>query len=305
MTSVVEARETGGRYIDIFDFLERIDPRVVNKRAFEGLARAGAFDSIHPHRAQLAEAADTLIAYAQAVAADRASAQESLFGEGAAAARPRLPRVENWDPVRQLDEELSAVGFYLSGHPLGDMTEILRRRRVTFLVDATAQALNGAEAFRMAGIVRRRQERSSASGGKFAFVTLSDPTGEFEVMFQPESLRRSRDLLEPGRAIVIKARAKATDGEVRFYGEDAEPLERAIEAMGAGLRIHLSPAVTEVEAIRSRLKAADKGGGPVAFVAAFQGGREVEMRLPGLWKLDPAARGALRTAPGVAFLEDV
>jgi DNA polymerase-3 subunit alpha len=305
MTSVVEARETGGRYIDIFDFLERIDPRVVNKRAFEGLARAGAFDSIHPHRAQLAEAADTLIAYAQAVAADRASAQESLFGEGAAAARPRLPRVENWDPVRQLDEELSAVGFYLSGHPLGDMTEILRRRRVTFLVDATAQALNGAEAFRMAGIVRRRQERSSASGGKFAFVTLSDPTGEFEVMFQPESLRRSRDLLEPGRAIVIKARAKATDGEVRFYGEDAEPLERAIEAMGAGLRIHLSPAVTEVEAIKARLKTADKGGGPVAFVAAFPGGREVEMRLPGLWKLDPAARGALRTAPGVAFLEDV
>jgi DNA polymerase-3 subunit alpha len=305
MASVVEARETGGRFVDIFDFLERIDPRAVNKRAFEGLARAGAFDSIHPHRAQLTEAADTLIAYAQAVASDRANAQESLFGEGAAAARPRLPRVENWDPVRQLDEELSAVGFYLSGHPLGDMTEILRRRRVTFLVDATAQALNGAEAFRMAGIVRRRQERSSASGGKFAFVTLSDPTGEFEVMFQPESLRRCRDLLEPGRAIVIKARSKATDGEVRFYGEDAEPMERAIEAVGAGLRIHLSPAVTEVEAIRARLKAAEKGGGPVAFVAAFPGGREVEMRLPGLWQLDPAARGALRTAPGVAFLEDV
>ncbi len=82
-------------------------------------------------------------------------------------------------------------------------------------------------------------------------------------------------------------------------------MERAIEAVGAGLRIHLSPAVTEVEAIRARLKSAEKGGGPVAFVAAFPGGREVEMRLPGLWKLDPAARGALRTAPGVAFLEDV
>jgi DNA polymerase-3 subunit alpha len=305
MEHVIAVREAGGRFTDLFDFLERIDPRVVNKRALEGLARAGAFDTLHANRAQIVEGADTLIGYAQAVASDRASAQESLFGEGAAAARPRLPRTEAWDPVRQLDEELSAVGFYLSGHPLGDMVDILRRRRVTFLIDATAQALNGAEAFRMAGIVRRRQERPSQRGGKIAFVTLSDPTGEFEVMFQSESLRRCRDMLEPGRAIVITAKARAADVEVRFYAEDAEPLERVLEALGAGLRIHLSPAVTEVEAIRAKLKVADKGGGPVAFVAAFPGGREVEMRLPGLWRLDPPTRGALRTAPGVAYLEDV
>jgi DNA polymerase-3 subunit alpha len=305
MEHVVSVREAGGRFQDIFDFLERIDPRIVNKRALEGLARSGAFDSIHPSRSQIVEAADTLIGYAQAVAADRASAQESLFGEGSAAARPRLPRSEAWDPVRQLDEELSAVGFYLSGHPLGDMAEILRRRRVTFLIDATSQALNGAEAFRMAGIVRRRQERPSQRGGKIAFVTLSDPTGEFEVMFQSEALGRCRDLLEPGRPIVITAKTRTADGEVRFYAEDAEPLERVLESLGAGLRIHLSPAVTEVDAIKAKLKPADKGGGPIAFVAAFPGGREVEMRLPGLWRLDPPTRGALRTAPGVAYLEDV
>jgi DNA polymerase-3 subunit alpha len=305
MEHVTAVREAGGRFTDIFDFLERIDPRVVNKRALEGLARAGAFDTLHPNRAQIVEGADTLIGYAQSVASDRASAQESLFGEGAAAARPRLPRTEAWDPVRQLDEELSAVGFYLSGHPLDDMVDILRRRRVTFLIDATAQALNGAEAFRMAGIVRRRQERPSQRGGKIAFVTLSDPTGEFEVMFQSEALRRCRDILEPGKPIVITAKARAADGEVRFYAEDAEPLDRVLEALGSGLRIHLSPAVTEVEAIKAKLKVADKGGGPVAFVAAFPGGREVEMRLPGLWRLDPPTRGALRTAPGVAYLEDV
>ena len=305
MEHVVRTRETGGRFGDLFDFLERIDPRTVNKRALEGLARAGAFDSIHPNRAQIIESSDTLIAYAQSVALDRASAQESLFGEGAGATRPRLPRVEPWDPVRQLDEELAAVGFYLSGHPLGDMVEILRRRRVTFLIDAVAQAANGAEAFRMAGIVRRRQERPSASGGKFAFVTLSDPTGEFDVMFQPDTLRRCRDLLEPGRGIVLKVRAKAAEGEVRFFADDAEPLERAMEAVGAGLRIHLSPAVTEVDVLKSKLKMAEKGGGAVAFVAAFPGGREVELRLPGLWALDSSTRGALRTAPGVAYLEDV
>jgi DNA polymerase-3 subunit alpha len=305
MEHVVAVREAGGRFADIFDFLERIDPRQVNKRSLESLARAGAFDSLHPDRAQLAEAADTLIAYAQAAAADRASAQESLFGEGAHASRPRLPRSAPWDPVRRLDEELAAVGFYLSGHPLGDMTEVLRRRRVTFVVDALSRAVAGEEAFWMSGIVRRRQERPAMSGGKFAFVTMSDPTGEYECRFQPEILRRCRDMLEPGRALVLRVRARASEGEVRFFAEDAESLERAIEKVPAGLRIHLSPGIAEVEALRSRLSPAQTGGGPVSFVAAFAGGREVEMRLPGLWRLDPTTRGALKTAPGVTLLEDV
>jgi DNA polymerase-3 subunit alpha len=302
----VQVRENGGRFRDVFDFLERIDPRQVNKRALEGLARAGAFDRLHGDRAQLVEAADSLIAYAQAVAADRASAQESLFGDSAEASRPRLPKVQRWDPVRQLDEELSAVGFYLSGHPLGDMSEVLRRNRVTLCIDAQAQAIAGLEGFRMAGVIRRRQERTSAhSGAKFAFVGLSDPSGEFEVLFQADVLRRCRDLLEPGRSIVLTVRARAGDGEVRYFAEDAEPLERAIEKAASGLRIHISPAIADVDALKARLRPADGGGGPVVLVAAFAGGREVEMRLPGRFRLDPAVRGALKVAPGVAFIEDI
>jgi len=306
MKHVVDVREAGGPFADLFDFLERIDPRQINKRALESLARAGAFDNLNPNRAQIVSAAESLIAYAQSMAADRASSQESLFGERAEAVRPRLPKVEAWDPVRRLDEELAAVGFYLSGHPLGDMVEVLRRQRATFCVDAITAALAGAEAFRMVGVVRRRQERTSAnsSAGKFAFVSLSDPTGEYEVMFQSDLLRRCRDLLEPGRAIMLKVRAKATDGEVRFYADDAEPLERAIEKVAAGLRIHLSPAVTEMDSLKSKLRPSPAGG-QVTFVAAFAGGREVELRLPGRFQLDPAMRGALKVAPGVAFLEDV
>jgi DNA polymerase-3 subunit alpha len=306
MEHVVEVRRAGGAFTDIVDFVERIDPRQVNKRALESLARAGAFDAIHRNRAQIVAAADSLIAYAQSVAADRASSQESLFGEQAEASRPRLPKVEAWNPVRELDEELAAVGFYLSGHPLGDMVDVLRRHRTTFYVDAVAAAVVGAEAFRMVGMVRRKQERSSAtiSGGKFAFVTLSDPTGEYEVMFQPETLRRCRDLLEPGASIVLRVRAKANDGEVRFFADDAEPLDRAIEKVSAGLRIHLSPGVTEVDVLKARLKP-QATGGAVNFVAAFPGGREVEVRLPGKYQLDPAMRGALKIAPGVALLEDV
>ncbi|HZZ34913.1 MAG TPA: DNA polymerase III subunit alpha [Caulobacteraceae bacterium] len=304
MEHVAQVREAGGRFTDIFDFLERVDPRQVNRRALENLARAGAFDSIHPNRAQLVAAADLLIGHCQAEAAERASAQGNFFG-GEHAARPRLPKTDPWNPVQQLDEELAAVGFYLSGHPLDDMVEVLRRHRTTLLVDALAAAAAGAEAFRMVGMVRRRQERTaSSSGEKFAFVSLSDPTGEYEVLFPPETLRRRREYLEPGQAIVLKVRAKAADGEVRFFGDDAEPLDRAIDKVAAALRVHIAPQSADLEALKKRLVGAPSGG-EVIVVAGFGGGREVEVRLPGRYQLDPAARGALKTAPGVAFLEDV
>ena len=309
MRCVVAAREEGGPFRDIFDFVERCDPKQVNKRALENLARAGAFDSLHPNRAQILSSADLLISYSQSVAAERASSQSSLFGgEQADAGRPRLPKTALWPAPEQLDEELQAVGFYLSGHPLEDMTEVLRRRRTTLYTDALIQAEAGMEAFRMAGVIRRRQERSSAkSGERFAFISLSDPTGEYEVLFPPESLRRCRELLEPGRAISLKVRAKSQDGEVRFYGDEAEPIEKTVEAAAAGLRIHVSARSAEIDALKQRLEGAvaQRGGGEVLLVAGLGEGREVEVKLPGRFTLDAALRGALKTAPGVMYLEDV
>jgi DNA polymerase-3 subunit alpha len=308
MRHLVQARREGGPFRDLFDFVERVDPRMVNRRALENLAKAGAFDTIHPNRAQILAAAEDLLAYGQSVAAERASAQVSLFGADAAEAhRPRLPKVEPWMGPDQLDHELSAVGFYLSGHPLEDMIDLLRRKRTTLYADAVGLAEGGAEAFRMAGVIRRKQERASAKNGeKFAFVTLSDPTGEYEVLFPPESLRRCREALEPGRAVSIKVRAKANDGEVRFYGDEAEFIEATLEGAIASLRIHLSPRSTEIEALKKRLQtAASSRGGEVTLIAGMDGGREVELRLPGRFNLDAALRGALKTAPGVMYLEDV
>ena len=306
MKSVVESRAEGGPFTDIFDFLERIDPKAVNKRAIENLARAGAFDAIHPNRRQLVDCADTLIAYAQSVAAERASSQVSLFGgDQADAARPRLAKVEDWIGPERLDEEFAAVGFYLSGHPLEDMVSVLRRKRVTLYAEALPQAEAGNEAFMMAGVVRRRQERASArTGEKFAFVAFSDPTGEFEVLFPPEQLRRCREVLEPGAAVMLKVRAKSADGEVRWFGDEAQPISAAVEA-AAGLRVHVSPRSTELESIRARLKPAEaERGGEVILVAALDGRAEVEMRLPGRYRLDASLRGALKAAQGVLMLED-
>ena len=305
MEHVVQVRREGGAFRDLYDFLERVDARAVNKRALENLARAGAFDALHPNRSQLVAAADTLMAYAQSMTSERGSAQVSLFGDDVGAARPRLATVEPWSHSEQLDEELAAVGFYLRGHPLEALSEVLRRKRTTLLAEAAQLVEAGHEAFRMAGVVRRKSERPSKSGEKFAFVTLSDPTGEFEVLFPPESLRKCRDLLEPGRSVVVKVRTKGRDGEMRFFGDDAEALDTVVAGAALALRVYMSPERAAVEALKRRLQAAGDGrGGEVSVVAALAGGCEIEMKLQGRFNLDAALRGALKTAPGVLYLED-
>jgi len=308
MEHVIAERREHGPFRDVFDFVERVDPKQVNRRTFETLARAGAFDSLNANRAQLVAAAEVLVGHGQALASDRAEGKRSLFGDDPSGAhRPRLPKIDAWSPVDRLDQELAAVGFYLSGHPLDDMVEALRRRRTDLLTDAIAKAEAGAEALRMAGVVRRRQERAAqGSGEKFAFVTLSDPTGEYEVLFPPESWRRCRDLLEPGAAVSITVRARAKDGEVRFFGDSAEPVAKAVENVVAGLRVHLAPRSAEIEALKKRLEGVtNPRGGEIVLVAGVGAGREVEMKLPGRFTLDGAVRGAIKTAPGVVFVEDL
>ncbi|WP_091739691.1 DNA polymerase III subunit alpha [Phenylobacterium immobile] len=305
MQHVVEVRRAGGPFRDLFDFVERVDPRQVNRRTFETLARAGAFDSIHPSRAQAFAAAEKLVAYGQGVASDRASDQLSLLGDQSDAARPRLVKTEPWSAVQRLDEELAAVGFYLSGHPLDDMVEALRRKRTELYVDAIAKAEAGAEALRMAGVVRRKTEKPSRTGEKFAFVTFSDPTGEYEVLFPPETLRQCRDLLEPGAALSLRVRVKARDGEVRFFGDGVEPVEKAVENATAGLRVHVAAASAEIEALKARLGVTNPRGGEIVLVANLGAGREVEVKLPERYSLDRAVRGAIKTAPGVLFVEEV
>jgi len=305
MQSVVQAREEGGKFTDLFDFLERIDPKAVNKRALENLARAGAFDSIHPNRGQIVAAADILMAYAQSMAADRAASQVSLFGSNESS-RPRLPNVAMVSGPARLDEELAAIGFYLSGHPLQDMLDVFKRRNVTLYADAVALASEGREAFRMAGIIRRKQERAAqGSGEKFAFVTLSDPSGEYEVLFPPESLRKNRDHLEVGNSIVLKVRSKGRDGEVRFFGDDAGPMSETLKTDDMGLRVHVLANVINMAELREKLEASKSPkGGEISLTADLGGEGVIEFKLPQRYNLDAHLRGALKHMAGILELEE-
>ena len=106
--------------------------------------------------------------------------------------------------------------------------------------------------------------------------------------------------------MAITVRAKANEGEVRFFGDNVEPVEKAVANVVAGLRVHLAPRSAEIEALKKRLEGVtNPRGGEIVLVAPLDMGREVEVKLPGRFTLDGAVRGAIKTAPGVVFVEDV
>lgn len=224
MELLVEEREKNGLYKDIFDFVERVDGKILNKRQMENLISAGAFDSLWPNRRELMENLELLLRYGNE---DRRSI--SLFG--VEDSRPKLKKANEWPPLEKLRFEFSAVGFYLTSHPLHAYDTVLESIGAMRVAEMFAGIEEGKEAqtYRLAGIVLTKQERATKTGQRYAFVQLSDPTGVFEATVFSELLNQHRDLLEPGMALLLTVTAQRTEENVRLTCQAIETLEKATD----------------------------------------------------------------------------
>ena len=307
--AIVDAR--GDRpFADLADFARRINPRAVNKRVLESLAAAGAFDALEPNRARAFAAVDIVLAAAQRAHDNAALGQTELFG-GAAAREPlALPALEPWLPAERLQREYDAIGFFLTGHPLDDYAAALKRLRVQSWAEFSRAVKAGASAGRVAGTVVSRTERRTRTGNKMGIIGLSDPTGHYEAVLFAEGLAQYRDLLEPGTAVLLFLTAEVQGDEVRARIQSVEPLDEAAAKMQKGLRVFLRDEapldglVRRLEPTRlrrpQRRRPAD---GEVSMVLMLQNGSEVEVKLPGRFKVSPQIAGAIKAVPGVVTVE--
>ncbi len=199
---IVEERASGP-YRDLTDFVSRINPKIVNKRALETLNSAGAFEALEKNRAKVAKNLDRLAEFGGRLAQDKAAGQVDMFGgKMGAVAAPQLHLADapQWNLVETLANELAAAGFYLSGHPLDDFAEQLARLNVMKWSDFEARAqTHGRVEARLAATVTYRQDRKAKSGNRFAFAGFSDPTGQFEAVIFSDTLTLAGDKLETGK----------------------------------------------------------------------------------------------------------
>ncbi|MGF1543391.1 MAG: DNA polymerase III subunit alpha [Parvularculaceae bacterium] len=320
MSAIAEERAANGAFRCLFDLAERVDLKAVGKRALENLARAGAFDGLGASRPGVLANVDLLVRYSAQSAAEAAGAQGGLFDApgGAALERPSLRQVEAWSRAEALNEELAALGFYLSGHPLDEYKDDLERIGATSVDALLARAKDGRAEGDAALVVRGARLRRSRSGKPFAWVACSDAAFDGEAMIFSEALERCRDLLTPGALVLCAMAAEERDGEARLTIESMATLDAAIGRAPA-LRVEVS-SLAALRSVRRRMEAVEANddarrgdlvlalrlgsAGEDAFKGGLSEGRSsgggaADVRVRRVAEMTPSLRAALLSIDGV------
>jgi DNA polymerase-3 subunit alpha len=215
--AICEARE-GGPFRSFFDFAERVESSTLNKRVFESLVSAGAFDSlkdgrsVHEWRGALFNSIDAALSQAQRSKRERAVGQSGLFGgmpEEIDFTREISPSLKGWTPTEMLAAEKAALGFYISGHPLERFLEVLQN--VKALSSSELANANTGSRVTCGGIITDLQTRATKKGDKFALLRLEDEAGGTKCVLWPEVYRKHSALLQNDLAVVIMGRLELSE----------------------------------------------------------------------------------------------
>ncbi len=218
--SIIEEREKNGLYRDIYDFVERVNLRNVNRRVMESLAYSGGFDSFGYQREQYFAAnskgevfLDTLLRYGALYQQEQAQAMNSLFGGAneVEIAHPPVPKAERWPAIEKLNRERDLVGIYLSAHPLDEYDVVLNNLCNTHCSeigrDADKTVLEKREEITFGGIVTKVVERFSQKSGKpFGFVTIEDFESSGELALFGDDWLRWNNMLKENYTVYVTAK---------------------------------------------------------------------------------------------------
>ena len=270
--------------------------------------RAGAFDALEPNRARASRRSTSMLASAQRAHENAAVGQNELFGGTATREPLALPAVEPWLPAERLQKEYDAIGFFLSGHPLDDYAGALKRLRVQSWAEFARAVKAGATAGRVAGTVVARTERRTKTGNKMGIIGLSDPTGHYEAVLFSEGLGAIPRPARAGRALCCCSLSAELQGdEVARASSRSSRSTRPAAKMQKGLRVFLRDQAP-IEGVAKRLEdlagdAAGQGGGRGQRRAPARRRHEVEVKLPGRFRVSPQIAGAIKAVPGVVEVQ--
>ncbi len=305
MEVLAAERKANGPFKDLSDFAKRLDPKQVNKRSLEFLAKAGAFDSLEPNRARVFAMIETMIGIASAAASEREGSQVSLFGGGAAIPALRLPQIPDWPLHERLNNEFEAIGFYLSAHPLDAYAKGLERLGVIRSGELLGRLSAGGSArVKLAGTVISKKEINARNGNRLAFVTLSDAGGTFEVTLFSEVLGVARELLDSGKPLLISAEAGYKDDVLRITVQTVSSLQEAVALAAAGLKVTINDQ-TAIAGLVAAVGKEKKGRGRIGILVELGDEREVEIALPGFYQITAGTRNAMQSLPGVTAVQEI
>jgi DNA polymerase-3 subunit alpha len=286
---LLTARRKAGPFRDLFDFCLRLDARKVNRRALESLIRAGALDSLGPHRAVMMASLGTALAAAERHSRDRLAGQSDLFG--AASETPESPdfvMVPEWSEDQRLEGEKETLGLYLTGHPIARYADELAR-----ITDCAIAELRPTQdrTVVVAGLVVSLRSMQTRRGDRMAFVTLDDRSGRLELAVFAEFYQRYRDLIVKDNLLVVEGQVNVDEytGGFKMSAEKIYNIDQARSAFGSRLVIELDADAAGngfVDELREILAPVARGPCPV-YLRYHGAQADAEIALGEEWKISP------------------
>ncbi len=242
--AIVQERESGGPFTDIFDFVQRVNLASVNKKAMECLALSGAFDGLISvsRDALLAEVGEggkggtfleVLLRYGTLMQSEKQSSQNSLFGDLSSSTmvkRPEFPKLteaQYWGKLQMLDKEREVIGIYLSAHPLDEYRVVVEDYCTAQISDfENLDSLKGRDVM-VGGIITKVQNLSTKTGKPFGRFTIEDFSGSHEFTLFSKDWERLRYHIMPQSALLMRVRVDTR----RYGGDDLEATINSVKPL--------------------------------------------------------------------------
>ncbi len=247
--SIVKAREKWGRFESLYDFCERVDPRLVNRKVLESLIKCGAFNSFNLFRSQLIAMLDDAMETAQSLHKDRINGQMSLFGSFGSSRedirfKSRLrqpPDLKEWPESQLLAFEKEMLGFYITGHPLAKYEKMLRT--FTSSLSEGLKSLKDNQEVTVGGIINKAKHTvTKRKAEKMAILNLEDMDGFVEVLVFPETYKNFERVLRVDTIVLVKGKVSLRDDIPKVIASELIPIEEARERLTKAICIDVLPA---------------------------------------------------------------
>ncbi|MCJ2377728.1 DNA polymerase III subunit alpha [Vibrio sp. ZSDZ34] len=240
---IIEAREKGGYFRDLFDFCARIDIKKVNKRVIEKLILAGALDRLGPHRAAMMASLNDAVKAASQHHQAEAFGQGDMFGvltDAPEEVENKYTQVPRWPEKVWLEGERETLGLYLTGHPINAYIRELAKYTSCRLKDATPTRRD--QSLTIAGLVIAARVMTTKRGNRIGLMTLDDRSGRMEVMLFSDALDKYAELLEKDKIVVVSGQVSFDDfnGGLKMSAREVMDLGSAREKYTRGLSISIS-----------------------------------------------------------------
>src|ERR1051326_2087658 len=243
--AIATARKELGRFSSIFEFCEKVDLRLMNKRVLESFIKAGAMDEFG-NRAQLMAVLDKAIERAQKSQRDAELGQHGLFGvfqeEQVNDNSEKLPNVPEWDEHQRLANEKEVLGFFITGHPLEKYREKLEdfSAKTTEILNAMTTSLGRDEVITTAGMLTNVRVLKSRKGDLYAQAVLEDMTGTIEAIVFPDAFKKLQALLKQEIPMLVRAGVRVEEGaSAKITISHMEPLDEAKPKLPRSIRIRV------------------------------------------------------------------